>query len=158
MRRRPTTGQHNAMWEWTRHRHPLRVSLHYLVIVVCRVLPSLRVKNWLYRRLGMSVGPGVSWGLEATPDVFFPEMITIEEHVLIGYDATILCHEFLRDETRVGPVKIEAGAMIGAGSIVLPGVTVGRGARVGANSLVTADVPPGKTVVGVPAVERDRDG
>jgi maltose O-acetyltransferase len=41
--------------------------------------------------------------------------------------------------------------MVGAGAVVLPGVTVGEGARVAANSLVAEDVPAGATVAGVPA-------
>ena len=143
------------MWEWRRHRHLLRVAIHYCVIAICRVLPSLRVKNWLFRRLGMTVGEGVSWGLESTPDVLWPELITVERDAIIGYNATLLCHEFLVDECRIGPVHVGERAMIGAGAIVLPGVTIGQNARVAANSLVTSDVPPAATVAGVPATPVD---
>jgi acetyltransferase-like isoleucine patch superfamily enzyme len=45
--------------------------------------------------------------------------------------------------------------MIGAGAIVLPGVEIGENAQVAANSLVTDDVPPDTTVVGVPATRTD---
>ncbi len=41
--------------------------------------------------------------------------------------------------------------IIGSGAQVLGPVTVGEGARVGANAVVVADVPPGVTVVGIPA-------
>lgn len=99
----------------------------------------------------MTVGPGVAWALESTPDVFWPELITVRDHTIIGYDATILCHEFLQDEYRTGEVIIGERAMIGAGAIVLPGVEIGADARVSANSLVTEDVPAGTTVAGVPA-------
>ena len=129
--------------------------VNYIIICLCRVSPSLRLKNWLYRRLGMHVGARVAWGLESTPDVFWPELITIEKDVIIGYDATILCHEFLIDACRTGPVYIEAEAMIGAGAIILPGVRIGAGAQVAANSLVTTDVPPNTTVAGVPATQLD---
>jgi len=116
-----------------------------------RYSPSLKLKNWLLRRLGASVGDGVSLALTATPDVFWPELVTIEDHAIIGYDATLLCHEFLRDEYRTGEVVVGEGAMIGAGAIVLPGVEIGTDAQVGANSVVTEDVPPATTVAGVPA-------
>lgn len=149
--RHSTPGPRSALWQWPATKHPLRVAVNYVVIVLCRVLPSLRVKNWLYRRLGMTVGTGVGVGLEATPDVFWPERITIEEDAIVGYDATLLAHEYLQDEYRVGEVTIEAAATVGAGAIVLPGVTVGAGATVAANSLVVADVPPEATVAGVPA-------
>lgn len=131
------------------------VARNYAAVVIARRSPSLRLKNWLFRRLGMTVGTGVSWALESTPDVFFPELITIEDHAIVGYDATLLCHEFLQDEYRTGPVHVGERAMVGAGAIVLPGVEIGEQAQVAANSLVTADVPAGETVAGVPAEPLD---
>ncbi|MGM0590161.1 MAG: acyltransferase [Halobacteriota archaeon] len=153
LERHPSPGPRNSLQYWTRARSPLRVAVHYAVIWVVRVSPSLRLKNWLLRQLGMSVGTGVSWGLEATPDVFWPDRITVGDHAIIGYDATILCHEFLQEEYRLGDVSIGERAMVGAGAVVLPGVRIGDDAQVAANSLVTEDVPAGTTVVGVPARE-----
>lgn len=55
------------------------------------------------------------------------------------------------------PVRIEDGADIGVGAIILPGVTVGRGAQVGAGAVVTRDVPAYTVVAGSPArVIRER--
>ncbi|MXV63395.1 acetyltransferase [Natronorubrum sp. JWXQ-INN-674] len=151
IRRHPTPGPGNSLASWPRARNPLRVAINYVVVWLVRISPSLRLKRWLLRRIGVSVGPGVSWGLEATPDVFWPELITVETEAIVGYDATILCHEFLQDEYRTGEVLIGERAMIGAGAIVLPGVEIGADARVAANSLVTRDVAPNTTVAGVPA-------
>ncbi|AUX08718.1 galactoside O-acetyltransferase 3 [Halalkaliarchaeum desulfuricum] len=151
LERHPTPGARNSLWSWPSAKSPLAVVRNYVVIVLARIAPSLRLKNWLLRRIGVTVGTGVSWGLESTPDVFWPERITVEDHAIIGYDATILCHEFLQDEYRLGDVVVGERAMIGAGAIILPGVEVGEGAQVAANSLVTEDVPPNVTVAGVPA-------
>ncbi len=49
------------------------------------------------------------------------------------------------------PVVIEDDADIGTGSVILPGVTVGRGAQVGAGAVVSRDVEPYTVVGGVPA-------
>ncbi len=49
------------------------------------------------------------------------------------------------------PVIIEDYAYLGTGSIVLPGVRIGRGAIVGAGAVVTKDIPPYMIAVGVPA-------
>ena len=49
------------------------------------------------------------------------------------------------------PVNIEDSVWIGANSIVLPGVTIGRGSVVSANSVVVKDVPPMVVVGGNPA-------
>ena len=155
--RHQTTGQRNSLWSWPEAKSPLRIVINYLVVWLVRISPSLRLKNWLVRRLGATVGEGVSWGLESTPDVFWPERITVADHAIIGYDATILCHEFLQDEYRVGDVRIGERAMIGAGAVILPGVDIGAGAQVAANSLVARDVPAGVTVAGVPAEPLHRD-
>ena len=48
------------------------------------------------------------------------------------------------------PVRICAGAWLGAGCVVLPGVTVGAGSLIGAGSVVTRDVPAGVVAVGNP--------
>lgn len=146
-----TPGPLNSLQHWPETRHPLRVIVNFLVIWTVRYSPSLKLKTWLLRRLGADVGEGVSLALTATPDVFWPNLITIEDHAIVGYDATILCHEYLQDEVRTGEVVVGERAMIGAGAVVLPGVHIGEGAQVASNSLVDEDVPPHTTVAGVPA-------
>lgn len=152
----PTEGPKNSLQYWTEARHPLRIVINFLAVQLIKYSPILRVKTWVLRRLGAEVGSGVSLALSATPDVFWPELIRIEDDAIVGYDATILCHEFLRDEYRTGEVVIGEGAMVGADAVILPGVHVGADARVAANSLVAEDVPPGATVAGVPAERVDQ--
>jgi acetyltransferase-like isoleucine patch superfamily enzyme len=146
-----TPGPRNSLQHWTDARSPLRIVVNFIVVQLIKYSPILRAKTWLLRRLGAEVGSDVSLALSATPDVFWPELIRIEDNAIVGYDATILCHEFLHDEYRTGEVVIGEGAMVGAGAIILPGVHVGENASVAANSLVTDDVSPGTTVAGVPA-------
>jgi len=155
--RHPTPAGGNSLWFWTDAKHPLRVALNYVAIVLARISPSLTVKNWLLASIGVTVGDGVSWGLESTPDVFWPELVTVRDDAIVGYDATLLCHEFLQDEYRTGEVVVGERAMVGAGAVVLPGVEIGADAQVAANSLVADDVPPGETVAGVPAEPVHRD-
>jgi acetyltransferase-like isoleucine patch superfamily enzyme len=156
--RHPTGGPRNSLRSWTDHRSPLVVARNYALIWLIRISPSLRLKNVLLRAIGVTVGTGVSWGLEATPDVFWPNLITLGDDVIVGYDSTLLCHEFLQDEYRTGEVVLGDRVMIGAGAIVLPGVEIGADAQVAANSLVTEDVPAGATVAGVPAEPVDAGG
>jgi maltose O-acetyltransferase len=151
-----TPGPKNSLQHWPDARSPLRIVLNFLAVQLIKFSPILRVKTWLLRRLGADVGSDVSLALSATPDVFWPELITIEDDAIVGYDATILCHEFLRDEYRTGEVVIGEGAMVGAEAVILPGVHIGEDARVAANSLVAEDVPAGATVAGVPAERVDR--
>src|SRR5213082_1127141 len=44
-----------------------------------------------------------------------------------------------------------AGVVVGAGAKILGGFIVGEGARIGSNAVVVKEVPPGATVVGIPA-------
>lgn len=156
----PSPGDHNALWYWRQEVGFFKVARNYSLMALARVSPSLRFKNALYRLMGITIGRHASIGLEATMDIFFPEMITIGEDVIVGYDSTILCHEFLVDEYRTGPVTIEDRASIGANVTILPGVTIGENATVSAHSLVNSDVPPGAFYGGVPArslQERERE-
>lgn len=84
-------------------------------------------------------------------DLMFPERITIGKNSIIGYNTTILCHEYLIDEYRLGDVVIGDRVMIGANSTILPGVMIGDDAIVSAGSLVIRDVPAGAFVGGNPA-------
>ncbi len=140
----------NSLLYWTEVKNPIKVSFNYMIILIARHIPSMRLKNILYRIIGIKQGQGVTWGLEATPDIFFPELIEIGDEVIIGYDSTILCHEFLQNEWRKGSVKIGDSVTIGAQTIVLPGVKIGEEAIISANSLVNRDVKPGEKVGGVP--------
>ena len=55
------------------------------------------------------------------------------------------------DDWHVGQTRVCYGAALGAGSVVVTGVTIGRWALVGAGSVVTRDMPEHAVVVGNPA-------
>jgi serine O-acetyltransferase len=46
---------------------------------------------------------------------------------------------------------VEDGVMIGAGAQILGGITIGKKAKIGANSVVTSNIPPNVTALGIPA-------
>ena len=85
-------------------------------------------------------------------------MVTIGAGTLIAPGVQILAADHPRepDVRRRGlelgrPVTIGCNVWIGAGALILPGVTVGDDAIVGAGAVVTKDVAAGSTVVGNPA-------
>jgi galactoside O-acetyltransferase len=51
---------------------------------------------------------------------------------------------------RSGPVRLGRHVVVGAGSVVLPGLTIGFGSTVGANSLVSRSIPDGLVMAGSP--------
>jgi acetyltransferase-like isoleucine patch superfamily enzyme len=149
----PAPDERNSLVLWHRTVHPLKVLRNGLVILVARHSPSLAFKRWLYRLIGMRVGQHVSFAWQVTPDLFFPEQIRVGDNSIIGYNTTILAHEYLLHEWRTGPVQIGANVTIGANCTILPGVIIGDGAIISAMSLVNKDVPPGGRVGGVPIRE-----
>ena len=92
---------------------------------------------------------------------FLCEGVTLEDEVFIGHGVMFTNDRFPRatsdgvlqtagDWTLV-PTLVRAGASVGSGATLLPGVTVGREAMVGAGAVVVEDVPDFAIVVGVPA-------
>jgi len=146
----PSQGR-NSLLKWYRAKNPFRVIFNFLLIYAARYMPSLSVKRFLYRLSGMKVGKDVAVGLGAVFDIFFPELIEIGDNCIIGYGVTILAHEFLIDEWRVGKVKIGENVLIGANSTVLAGVTIGSNSQISACSLVNRDIPPNSFCAGIPA-------
>ncbi|MGI6485533.1 MAG: acyltransferase [Thermoanaerobacterales bacterium] len=147
--RHPVEGV-NSLWFWHKTVSPVKVVINFLIIYIARYLPWLWLKNIFYRAVGMKVGKNVSVGLMVMFDIFFPELVEIGDNSILGYNTTILCHEYLVDEWRTGTVKIGKNVMIGANVTVLPGVEIGDGAVISACSLVNADVPKNSVVGGVP--------
>lgn len=82
--------------------------------------------------------------------------ITLEDGVFIGPGVKILTESHpeqpeIRHTLRTAPVIVRRMAWIGAGAVILPGVTVGENAIIAAGAVVTKDVPDNTVVAGVPA-------
>ena len=80
--------------------------------------------------------------------------IILEDDVFCGPNATFTNDRYPRSKVRPDflPItRVCRGASIGAGAVILPGLTIGEGAMIGAGAVVTRDVPAGETWVGNPA-------
>ncbi|WP_128896129.1 acyltransferase [Longirhabdus pacifica] len=150
-KRYPVEGP-NALWQIYKTVNKWKSVRNFIFIQVARYSPSLKFKNWIYRKvLKMKVGDHTAFALMVMVDVFFPEKISVGRNSIIGYNTTILAHEYLVKEYRLGEVNIGSHVMIGANTTILPGVTIGDHAVVGAGSVVNKDVPPYTFVAGNPA-------
>jgi serine O-acetyltransferase len=110
------------------------------------------IGRWLS---GIEIHPGAVIGKRLFID--HGTGVVIGETAVIGDDVTLYHGVTLggiapgsMPQGRRHPI-VEDGAIIGAGAQVLGGLVVGKSARVGANAVVVKDVPPGVTVVGIPA-------
>lgn len=148
--RYPVSGA-NSLWHVYKTVPFWKVVRNFVVIQLARYTPFLGMKNWLYKTfLQMKVGDQTSFALMVMLDVMFPEKISVGKNTVIGYNTTILAHEYLIKEYRLGTVEIGDEVLIGANSTILPGVTIGDGAIVSAGTLVHKDVPAGAFVGGNP--------
>lgn len=139
--------------------HRVRFSLLFKSILHTMAMNApLGSLRWaFYRMRGVRVGRGVAFG----PGVFIeetrPELVIIEDNVSIAPNVTIISHDSSyssidpRNPVRRENVVIKRNAFIGAGSTILPGVTIGEFSIVGAGSVVVDDIPPWSVAVGVPA-------
>lgn len=141
----------NSLWHIYKTVPFWKVMRNFIVIQAARYTPFLALKNWMYRVfLNMSVGEKTSFALMVMPDIMFPEKITVGTNTVIGYNTTILAHEYLIKEYRLGPVVIGDNVLIGANTTILPGVEIGDEAVVSAGTLVHKDVPAGAFAGGNP--------
>ncbi|WP_267714563.1 sugar O-acetyltransferase [Streptomyces sp. CoH17] len=95
-----------------------------------------------------------NFGLTLVDDVevFVGNRVMFAPHVTVSTTGHPVHPDLRRDGTQFSaPVRIEDDVWIGAGALIMPGVTVGRGSVVGAGSVVTAHVPSMTVVAGTPA-------
>ena len=100
------------------------------------------------------IGDNVTWKC----GVYLWDGIRIGNDVFVGPNATFCNDKHPKAGVRDGRRKllktvVGDGASIGAGAVILPGITIGENAVVGAGAVVTKDVSPNTTVVGCPAEE-----
>lgn len=80
--------------------------------------------------------------------------ITLEDDVMVGSNVTFTNDMYPRSKNegwKLLRTRVCKGATIGAGAVILPGLTIGEGAMIGAGSVVTKDVPAGELWIGNPA-------
>ena len=146
----PYTGRGNPLVQWTKLRHPLRVLVNFVVVKLCKYVPSLRTKNIFYKLIGVKIGRNVRIAPGVTLDFIFPELIEIGDNSVIGFESLILTHEFLVNEWRRGKVIIGSNVVVGAQTTVMPGVTIGDHSTIAVKSLVNKTLKPHSKVVGIP--------
>jgi len=131
----------------------LRFLRHTVIIFICTALPSGEFKNRLLRSIGMSIGRDAFIAPMVFFDIEFPRLVTIGEGAVVGTLTKILTHEVSIKSVRLGKTVIGKQALVGAGSVLRCGVTIGEGAVVAMNSFVNRDVPPFTVVGGSPLQE-----
>jgi acetyltransferase-like isoleucine patch superfamily enzyme len=112
-----------------------------------------------FRKQGAKIGENCSIQINRLASE--PYLVEIGNSVAIASGVRFLTHDgasfIFRDQIPAlryfGKIVIEDNCFIGARSIILPGVRIGKGSIVGMSSVVIRDVKPGSVVFGNPAIQ-----
>lgn len=119
--------------------------------------PSFRTVLQSLRGVRFIDPKSVFLGEDVFIDEVFPDRVKIGRNVMITEGVMIFTHlydpAYSQHAMEVKDVVIEDDVFIGARSLILNGVKVGKGAVVGAASVVTKDIKPYAIVAGSPARE-----
>lgn len=145
-------GEHVIIEDGVRIWHPDRVYLGENVYVGHDAMLKGYYKGTL--RVGDDTWIGQGVFVHAAGNVTFGRRVGVgpfckfltSSHEEAGRDRAILDAPL-----SFRPIVVEDDCDIGVGTVVLPGVTIGRGAQIGAGSVVTRDVDPYSVVAGNPA-------
>lgn len=128
---------------------------------ICETLSyNCPVNSWrvkLHKWRGVHIGENVFIGLHCTLDHAYPEYIYIEDDVALAGDVHIIAHSnpYLHFKnvlpSYVDRVLIKKGCWIGIGSIILPGVKIGKYSIISASSVVNKSIPNNTISRGNPA-------
>ena len=122
--------------------HPELVNLYD-----CEVGESTKIGAFV--EIGRGVVIGKRCKIES--DAFIPEGVAIADDVFIGPNATFCNVRFPMTLEEYKKTYIRDKVVIGAGAVILPGITIGRGAIIGAGAVVTKNIDDNTTVMGNPA-------
>jgi UDP-2-acetamido-3-amino-2,3-dideoxy-glucuronate N-acetyltransferase len=127
----------------------------------CRIGDGSRIGPFVEIQRGATVGSRC----KIQSHTFICDGVEIGDRVFVGHGVMFVNDKTPRATNEDGelaggeqwtllPVRVEDGATIGSGAIVLGGVTIGADALVGAGAVVSRDVGAGEIVAGVPARSR----
>ena len=103
----------------------------------------LHVGNHFYANFGFTI-------VDDT-DIYIGDNVMIAPHVTLATGTHPICPELREQVYQYNlPIHIGNGVWIGAGAVILPGVTIGDHSVIGAGSVVTKDIPAGVVAVGNP--------
>lgn len=117
----------------------------------CYIEPPFHANWGCHMHVGKNFYANFNLTVVDDADIFIGDSVMIAPNVVIATGAHPICPELRERVYQYNlPVHIGNRVWIGAGAIVLPGVTIGDDTVIGAGSVVTKDIPSGVVAVGNP--------
>jgi galactoside O-acetyltransferase len=117
----------------------------------CYIEPPLHANWGKYTHFGNNVYANFNLTLVDDTDIFVGDNVMFGPNVVIATAGHPVDPPLREKVAQFNiPVRIGKNVWIGAGAIVLPGVTIGDHSVIGAGSVVTKDIPPNVVAVGNP--------
>ncbi len=117
----------------------------------CYIEPPLHANWGKYTHFGNNVYANFNLTLVDDTDIFVGDNVMFGPNVIIATAGHPVDPPLREKVAQFNiPVRIGKNVWIGAGAIVLPGVTIGDHSVIGAGSVVTKDIPPNVVAVGNP--------
>lgn len=124
----------------------------------CRIGADTRIGPFVEIQRGVVIGERC----KIQSHTFICTGVEIADEVFVGHGVMFINDKYPRATTEEGslqeagdwtllPTRVERGASLGSGAVILGGVRIGEGAMVGAGAVVTKNVPAGAVVAGSPA-------
>jgi UDP-2-acetamido-3-amino-2,3-dideoxy-glucuronate N-acetyltransferase len=140
-------GKDTKIWNWVQVRENASIGNNSII------------SKGVYIDFGVKIGNNVK--IQNNVSVYHG--VTIEDGVFIGPHVCFTNDKIprainpdgkLKDNSdwKVSPIIVKEGASIGANSVILPGVIIGRFALIGSGSVVTKDIPDFALAYGNPAI------
>jgi len=136
---------------WKSVRCSLVAPFNYVIIQLMKISPFMGLTRFCFRNfLGMKIAKNTGFA-QVKVDPLFPDLISVGENSSIGWGSRLLCHGFTQKNAKIGKIVIGKNVLIGADSLIGPGVRMGDNSVVAMKSLVIKDVPANELWGGVPA-------
>ncbi len=130
----------------------------------CYIEPPLHANWGCHTHIGNNVYANFNLTLVDDTDIYIGDSVMLGPNVVLATAGHPVDPDLRRKVYQFNqPIRLGNNVWLGAGVIVLPGVTIGDNSVIGAGSVVTRDIPPGVVAVGNPCHvvreigERDRE-
>jgi acetyltransferase-like isoleucine patch superfamily enzyme len=140
----------NAGCDWYLVRSTTRIWLTAAWIEFCNFFPACGFKNFLLRFTGVKIGKGVKIPIGGRFDHIYPELIILGDNVVIEKMAYVGSHDFTNNRSTVGRISIGKNTVVGSGSAVQAGISVGEDVIIEPQTFVNKDVPSKACIGGIP--------